>query len=66
MKVESAMTVEPVGEFELKGIRRPLAATMYSAPYPHRLEQPLTAKAAARDDENFMWVFIGGIDIADG
>ena len=25
-KVESAVTVEPVGEFELKGIRRPLAA----------------------------------------
>ena len=26
MKVESAVQVEPVGEFELKGIRRPLAA----------------------------------------
>jgi adenylate cyclase len=26
MKVEKAVTVEPVGEFELKGIRRPLAA----------------------------------------
>ena len=26
MKVEHAVTVEPVGEFELKGIRRPLAA----------------------------------------
>jgi hypothetical protein len=25
-KVEDAVTVEPVGEFELKGIRRPLAA----------------------------------------
>ena len=25
-KVENAVTVEPVGEFELKGIRRPLAA----------------------------------------
>ena len=25
MKVESAVKVEPVGEFELKGIRRPLA-----------------------------------------
>ena len=25
-KVEKAVTVEPVGEFELKGIRRPLAA----------------------------------------
>ena len=26
MKVEDAVTVEPVGEFTLKGIRRPLAA----------------------------------------
>jgi len=26
MKVEHAVNVEPVGEFELKGIRRPLAA----------------------------------------
>jgi hypothetical protein len=26
MKVETAVKVEPVGEFELKGIRRPLAA----------------------------------------
>jgi len=26
MKVENAIKVEPVGEFELKGIRRPLAA----------------------------------------
>jgi adenylate cyclase len=26
MKVESVVKVEPVGEFELKGIRRPLAA----------------------------------------
>jgi class 3 adenylate cyclase len=26
MKVENAVTVEPVGEFDLKGIRRPLAA----------------------------------------
>ena len=26
MKLEDAVTVEPVGEFELKGIRRPLAA----------------------------------------
>jgi adenylate cyclase len=26
MKVENAVTVEPVGEFELKGIRRALAA----------------------------------------
>jgi hypothetical protein len=25
-KVENAVTVEPIGEFELKGIRRPLAA----------------------------------------
>ena len=26
MKVENAVKFEPVGEFELKGIRRPLAA----------------------------------------
>jgi hypothetical protein len=26
MKVENDVKVEPVGEFELKGIRRPLAA----------------------------------------
>jgi hypothetical protein len=26
MTVENAVRVEPVGEFELKGIRRPLAA----------------------------------------
>jgi hypothetical protein len=26
MKVENAVKVEPVGEFQLKGIRRPLAA----------------------------------------
>ena len=26
MKVEDVVKVEPVGEFELKGIRRPLAA----------------------------------------
>ena len=26
MKVENAVKVEPVGEFELKGIRRPIAA----------------------------------------
>ena len=26
MKVEDAVKVDPVGEFELKGIRRPLAA----------------------------------------
>ena len=27
MAVEDAVTVEPVGEFALKGIRRPLAGT---------------------------------------
>jgi len=26
VKVENAVTVEPVGEFDLKGIRRPMAA----------------------------------------
>ena len=31
-KVEKAVTVEPVGEFELKGIRRPLAAYNVIAP----------------------------------
>ena len=35
MKVENAVTVEPVGEFELKGIRRPLAAyNVVAAPAP--------------------------------
>ena len=32
MKVENAVKVEPVGEFELKGIRRPLAAYNVIAP----------------------------------
>ncbi len=35
-KVENAVQVEPVGEFALKGIRRPLAGTMWSL--LHRLE----------------------------
>ena len=30
-KVENAVKVEPVGEFELKGIRRPWRLTMWSA-----------------------------------
>ena len=30
MKVENAVKVEPVGEFELKGIRRPWRRTMWS------------------------------------
>ena len=35
MKVENAVKVEPVGEFELKGIRRPLAAyKSWSLPHP--------------------------------
>ena len=34
MAVEDAVTVEPVGEFTLKGIRRPLAATTYSPSKP--------------------------------
>jgi class 3 adenylate cyclase/putative methionine-R-sulfoxide reductase with GAF domain len=33
-KVENAVKVEPVGEFELKGIRRPLAAYNVLAAYP--------------------------------
>ena len=32
MKVEDAVKVESVGEFELKGIRRPLAAYNVVAP----------------------------------
>ena len=32
MKVENAVKVEPVGEFELKGIRRPIAAYNVIAP----------------------------------
>ena len=34
MKVENAVKVEPVGEFELKGIRRPLAAYNVVAAVP--------------------------------
>jgi class 3 adenylate cyclase len=34
-KVENAVTVEPVGEFELKGIRRPLAAYNVLAANPY-------------------------------
>jgi hypothetical protein len=26
MKIEDAVTIEPIGEFSLKGIRRPMAA----------------------------------------
>ena len=32
MKVENAVKVEPVGEFELKGIRRPWRLTMWLLP----------------------------------
>jgi class 3 adenylate cyclase len=38
MKVENAVKVEPVGEFELKGIRRPLAADMWWGRRRHRHE----------------------------
>ena len=34
MAVEDAVTVEPVGEFALKGIRRPLAAYNVLAAHP--------------------------------
>jgi hypothetical protein len=34
MKVENAVKVEPVGEFELKGIRRPLVAYNVIGPVP--------------------------------
>ena len=37
MKVESAVQVEPVGEFELKGIRRPMAAYNVVAPSPSKV-----------------------------
>ena len=39
MAVEDAVTVEPVGEFELKGIRRPIAAynVLAAAPKSVRL-----------------------------
>ena len=36
-KVENAVKVEPVGEFELKGIRRPLAAYNVVAPPPSKV-----------------------------
>jgi class 3 adenylate cyclase len=37
MLVKDAVTVEPVGEFELKGIRRPIAAynVLSGAPTTH-------------------------------
>jgi class 3 adenylate cyclase len=38
MKVENAVQVEPVGEFELKGIRRPLAAYNVVGAVRHELE----------------------------
>jgi hypothetical protein len=38
MKVENAVKVEPVGEFELKGIRRPLAAYNVVAAQSSELE----------------------------
>ena len=38
MKVENAVQVEPVGEFELKGIRRPLAAYNVVGAARHELE----------------------------
>ena len=37
MKVENVVTVEPVGEFELKGIRRPLAAYNVVAASPSKV-----------------------------
>ena len=37
-KVENAVTVEPIGEFELKGIRRPLAAYNVVGAVRHELE----------------------------
>jgi hypothetical protein len=59
MKVENAVTVEPVGEFALKGIRRPLAAYNVLAaarsqhggkPWPH-VQGGGTAPPTARGRE---------------
>jgi hypothetical protein len=38
MAVEDAVTVEPVGEFTLKGIRRPLAAYNVLAAVSQKVE----------------------------
>jgi class 3 adenylate cyclase len=43
MKVENAVKVEPVGEFELKGIRRPLAAYNVVAAQSIRNLRPMIA-----------------------
>ena len=45
MKVENAVKVEPVGEFELKGIRRPWRRTMCSVLFLRELESRETAEA---------------------
>ena len=48
MAVKDTVTVEPVGEFELKGIRRPVAAcdVLSAAPSTHRALQNATSFAA--------------------
>ena len=48
MKVENAVKVEPVGEFELKGIRRPLAAYNVLVLLSHNV-------AAFADEESCIW-----------
>ena len=47
MKVENAVKVEPVGEFELKGIRRPLAAYNVVGVGPSTGEQFLARRVAS-------------------
>ena len=52
MEVENAVKVEPVGEFELKGIRRPIAAYNVLATAPKiliwRLGDKLNCRTAVR------------------
>ena len=56
MKVENAVKVEPVGEFELKGIRRPLAAYNVVAACRKNLRSTIAARptgATTRLDVRF-------------
>src|ERR1700722_13190215 len=48
MKVENAVEVEPVGEFELKGIRRPLAAyNVIALSFKHSIQRATSMGRAA-------------------
>jgi hypothetical protein len=63
MKVENAVKVEPVGEFELKGMRRPLAAynvvaaNNVASTFPNTVEEdaavfePSTSSSSVMGDE---------------